>query len=707
MPECAAQSSTGGRTGAPGTTAAGPGAPGPTAVKTSPVVPAHIDFGDGSGPPRAPDFGDLYHPQIGALAQARHVFLGGNDLPARWAGRSDFTVLETGFGLGHNFLATWNAWRQDPGRSQRLHYVAVDRHPPTAADLARAAATLRGDPEAELAAQLHAAWPPLTPNLHPLQFDAGRVRLLLGWGDARTLLRELTMQAEAVFLDGFAPDRNPQMWRRELLAALTRCLRIGATVATWSVARGLRDALQAEGFEVRTAAGIGGKREITLARYAPAFTPKRVQPLPVAPAAERHALVVGGGLAGAAAARGLAGLGWTCTVFDRHRLPAQEASGNPAALFHGTVHADDGPHARFNRAAALLAVRVLQPAFAAGVPGRADGLLRLAHTGTDLAAMRALLERQRLPPDWLQALDAAAASARAGLPLPGPAWWFADGGWADPAALVRHWLAAPGIEWRGGVEVQRLLPLTDGAAGGGRWALLDAAGRTLAEASTVVVASAADAPRLLAGRTLPALQRRRGQLSWWPRLPAGAPLPRCPLAGEGYALALPDGGLLFGASSTLDDDQPDVCAPDQAYNLVRLARLTGLTGPTGSTGGGATPAAPCSAPGTAAIGPWSGTEALQGRVGWRVGTDDRLPVAGAVPVAHIGAGTRLDQVRFVPRCAGLHVATALGSRGLAWAPLLGELLAGAIAGTPLPLEADLQAAIDPARALVRAARRAR
>ena len=91
-------------------------------MKPGPLRPAHIVFPADGGPPEAPDFGDIYHPRVGALAQARHVFLGGNGLPARWAGRQDFTVLETGFGLGHNLLALWDAWRNDPRRPARLQW---------------------------------------------------------------------------------------------------------------------------------------------------------------------------------------------------------------------------------------------------------------------------------------------------------------------------------------------------------------------------------------------------------------------------------------------------------------------------------------------------------------------------------------------------------------------------------------------------------
>ena len=102
-----------------------------------PLQPARIDFSDARAP-RAPDFGDVYHPRSGALAQARQVFLGGNGLPGRWAGRPRFVVLEAGFGLGHNFLATRDAWLNDARRCGTLWYVAIEKHPPLRDDLARA-----------------------------------------------------------------------------------------------------------------------------------------------------------------------------------------------------------------------------------------------------------------------------------------------------------------------------------------------------------------------------------------------------------------------------------------------------------------------------------------------------------------------------------------------------------------------------------------
>ena len=78
---------------------------------TSPLVPAVPAF-DATSTPYSPEYGDVYHSADSGPGQARHVFLGGNDLPARWAGTRVFIILETGFGLGLNFLATWQAWRE-------------------------------------------------------------------------------------------------------------------------------------------------------------------------------------------------------------------------------------------------------------------------------------------------------------------------------------------------------------------------------------------------------------------------------------------------------------------------------------------------------------------------------------------------------------------------------------------------------------------
>lgn len=627
-------------------------------MKTAPITPARIEFRDGE-PPRSEDYGDIYHPRIGAREQARQVFLAGNDLPGRWSGRERFVILETGFGLGNNFLATWQAWREDPARCRQLFFVSVEAHPPSRDDLRRAHGGDAG------ASQLIAAWPPATPGLHLLEFEDGRLRLLLALGDATRLLPRLRLRWDAAFLDGFAPDRNPAMWQPRVIKAIARLAAADATLATWCVARSLRDGLRTAGFDAHRVPGIGGKREVLRARFAPHVA------APPSPAPARDAVIVGAGLAGAWAAWSLARQGCTVTVLERHADAAAETSGNPAGLFHGTVHADDGLHARLHRAATLLVAARLGTWFDSGaVRGALSGVLRI-ESRLSLDDMRATVGAQGLPLDWAEALDASAASERAGVALAHPAWWYPRGGWVDPRSLVRHLLGAPGIRFVPSTQIRSL------RREGGRW-LVETAGDPCEADALVLAAGAANADlaRGLGDADWP-ITTVRGQISHWPQ--TAGHLPRLPLAGDGYVLR--DGpSLLCGAASQPGDAWPHPRDEDHALNIQRLTRLIGR-------------------PPDAAL-PWTA------RVGWRQQVPDRLPIAGAVAAAG-AASARPEQVGFQPRVPGLFVIGALGGRGITLAAIAAELVAARIGGTPWPLEVDLAEAMDPARWLVRAARRQR
>ena len=642
-------------------------------MKAKSIVPAPLQR-DANGVPYSAAYDDVYHPRVGALTQARHVFIGGTGLPARWRGRERFVVLETGFGLGNNFLATWQAWRDDAQRCERLVVVSIERHPLQRADLRD---VHQGSPLAELADRLVAAWPPLTHNLHRLTFERGRVELLLAFGDVQDWLPELRMSIDAFYLDGFAPARNPAMWDRRVCQALGRLAAPGATLATWSAASALRADLVAAGFEVRLAAGTGGKRDITLATFAPRFDPHPVAALRRSDPSQRHALIVGAGLAGCAAAWALAEQGWSSRILERRECIAAEASGNPGGLFHGIVNADDGVHARFNRVASFAARAAVEAAIGShGAAGSAAGLLRLVHDSS-LAAMRAMLAALGLPSDYVQALSAADAAVLCGIAVPSPAWFFPIAGWVDPGALARSFIERAGAAatLRYGVEVHTV------RRAGERWEALDAAGQVIDSAPVLVLANAAAATRLLPALQLP-LDVSRGQLSWMASADAAAATTRLPIAGAGYLLPPSDGRILFGATSTPNDPDPSVRVEDHRLNLAQLERLSGQ---------------PCR------VDP----ARLGGRTAWRCVTPDRLPVVGALPALHadVRAGAyRLDQVRFAVREPGLFVLTALGSRGITWSALCAEVLAAAISGAPMPLEASLLDAIDPARFAVRARR---
>ena len=141
------------------------------------IEPAIVEFGP-DGMPFSVRYHDVYRSREGALAESNEVFVQGAHLQERWRGRSDYTVLEVGFGLGLNFLATVRALLDDPAGPECLHFVSVEAHPLDRADLSRAheALGLANDP---LSRELLQAWPLAMPGLHRLTFSGGRVRLIL------------------------------------------------------------------------------------------------------------------------------------------------------------------------------------------------------------------------------------------------------------------------------------------------------------------------------------------------------------------------------------------------------------------------------------------------------------------------------------------------------------------------------------------------
>lgn len=201
-------------------------------------------------------FDDPYYSLENGLAEARHVFLAGNGLPARF--RPGFVLAELGFGTGLNILASWQAWR-DAGVDGPLAVTSFEAFPIPAAAMATSLAAF---PEmAVLAEPLVAAW-----SAGERHIRADELILDVIVGDARANVPAWTGAADAWFLDGFAPAKNPELWDPALLAEVARHTRPGGTAATYSAAGAVRRALGEAGFSVTRVPGYGRKRHMTTAR---------------------------------------------------------------------------------------------------------------------------------------------------------------------------------------------------------------------------------------------------------------------------------------------------------------------------------------------------------------------------------------------------------------------------------------------------------
>ncbi|MFN3883985.1 MAG: bifunctional tRNA (5-methylaminomethyl-2-thiouridine)(34)-methyltransferase MnmD/FAD-dependent 5-carboxymethylaminomethyl-2-thiouridine(34) oxidoreductase MnmC [Rhodocyclaceae bacterium] len=629
-------------------------------MRLSPIIPAELTF-DGNGTPFSASFGDVYHSASGGLDQARHVFLSGNGLlggDPRWRGRSHFAILETGFGLGLNFLVTWQAWRDDPRRPARLHYFAIELHPFRSADLARLHENLPG--LAPLAAQLRLHWPSLIPGFHRLHFEGGAVTLTLVLGDARHVLHDIAGQFDAFYLDGFSPAKNPEMWSAEVCEGLAWLAKPNATLATWTVAGEVRRNLAAAGFAVERRPGFGAKREMLVGRYtggavlpAPSFSGRRIA-------------VIGAGIAGLACAERLAARGCEVALFERRERIAAETSGNHQAILLPALAVDATRLSRLNQVAFLYALRRLDDLVAAGhavAHGRC-GVFQIARDAVHAEKQAAIVTEQGLPDDFAQFFDAEAAKSIVGAALAGPGWWFPRAGWVAPASLAVALLAhaGPRLSLRLDTTVAAMAETADG------WQLLDAAGKPLWEGATVILAHAHGIPTLPQAAHLPILCFR-GQTTHLPadRLPAA---PRSVICREGYLAPPYEGIASLGASFKRSRE----LAPTEEEHAANLARLEAML------------------PG------WSARFAagnLAGRVGLRPVSPDKLPLVGALPMPTCEPRP-LAHVEW-PRLPGLFVASGFGARGFVWAPLMAELIASQILGEPLPIGHELAAAVDPAR----------
>lgn len=648
------------------------------------LLPARVAFGD-EGAPWASGYDDVYFSADDGLAESAHVFIEGNDLDRRWADWADrraFVVAETGLGTGRNLVLAWHRFIQTAPPGARLHVVSIEKHPLARPDLERIWAAWPA--WANYARRLREVWPAPVRGVHRRRL-APRVTVDLIFDDVLAGLACFDGRADAWFLDGFAPARNPRMWQPAVFGAIAAASRPGATFATYSCAGAVRRGLGEAGFNCVKRAGFGRKRDMLVGRLQradePSVEPRRAQRpwfTPPRPTAGRHIAVLGAGIAGAATAEALARRGCRVQVFDPQGV-AGGASGNAQAALYVRPSAAADQRTRFYLAALDYTLAWL----ARLDPGRSlwsdCGLLQLALQAKEATRQRRCIERLALPAELLQLLDAGAAAERAGAPLSSTvhsALYYPRAGWVRPDALCHALLenAAASLYQS---AVTRL------EARGDSWRLTVADG-SVAEADQVVLACGSAASAL--SEDLGRFEAVRGQVSLFDISHGNqGQTPQSVVCGRGYATPLLGDRLSVGASfrPEISHDQPR--PEEDGDNLAMLAEtLPGLA--------------------TTLVGGPSAS-----RVGWRCVSPDRLPCVGPVPDRlawrrdYAALALDANRVAAIPGVlrSGLWASIAHGAQGMVSAPLAAELLAGSICGEPLPLAADLVDALHPGRWLIR------
>ncbi len=213
--------------------------------------------------PRSKQFDDVYFSAQDGLAETQHVFLNGNNLPDRFKNHQHFTICETGFGTGLNFLAAWQLFDQTRTSDQAMEFISFEKYPLTADEIE--SALERWETLKHYTAKLCKIY---NTNQSVFKFNE-YTTLRIYFGDINDTLPTLNTPIDAWFLDGFKPSTNPEMWSETLFQNMARLSKPKTTFATFTSAGAVRRALQSHGYTVQKIPGYGRKREMTIGEFNP------------------------------------------------------------------------------------------------------------------------------------------------------------------------------------------------------------------------------------------------------------------------------------------------------------------------------------------------------------------------------------------------------------------------------------------------------
>jgi len=645
----------------------------PTCIRPSQVILEIIDQ-----TPYSSIYQDIYFSRENGLEESRHVFLEGNILPDRWMDTPSFTIAETGFGTGLNFLATWQLWHRHSGSRSRLHFISVEKHPLDVETLRTCHALF---PELGLLSeQLCRQWPGALTGFHRCFLDGGRVSLTLCHGEAHRMLGELIAKIDCWYLDGFSPVRNPEMWSRPVFREIARLSDIGTTIATFTVAGAVQQSLVNHGYRIQKIPGFGKKREMLtgimksspgIRIREPWYFPERIDPAP------RTATVIGAGIAGAQSAYHLAKRGWQVTVLEQEPSAAMQTSGNPAAVYSPYLTARPSLEEQWSLQSFIFLLHQLNESDPECMFHNPCGLLEF-ETDDGKKRRQGRISDRSLPGWLVQPATRDQAQLASGVECPFAGLFYPKAGFLNPAQWIRRLLVHDNIELRTGKQAIAAVPGNNGIS------IVDSNRQTLSDTAVLILATGH-------GMAFP-------EASWIPCMPVSGQStfidadlllqsPKCILRYGGYLLPASDGHHLTG--STFESGEISVNATPEAdqENFDRLE--TALPHLINRNHG-------------------FDEKIKSAHHGVRIVSENRLPVVGAVPIQQSFSDQFQDmQKRNYPSSdiasayhPGLYLSVAWGSRGMTGAALGGEFLASWIANEPLPLQTSLIRAIHPARSMV-------
>jgi tRNA 5-methylaminomethyl-2-thiouridine biosynthesis bifunctional protein len=380
------------------------------------------------GAPRSEIYDDVYFSAENGLAETHHVFLQGNNLPAAWQALDypdfRFTIAETGFGTGLNFLSVWKLFEETAPKESQLDFISFEKFPLKPEQIREALKPFAEELGPYLEKYL-AQYPILVPGYHRLDF--GRVRLTLIFDEINEAIAGCSAKVDTWFLDGFTPSKNPDMWTDMVFKNMARMSNAGATFATFTAAGFVKRGLKEAGFDVQKTDGFASKRDMLVGsipgeRVIPKITRGRVA-------------IIGGGLAGTSLAYVLKNRGLTPVIYEAGETLAAGASGSTLGLYNPRFCAHRNGDSDFYTASYAHCIRTIKSM--ADVDYNPVGALHLINAPEKEKRFSALLENWGWSSDHMRRVDAAEASNIAGIAMDKDALYLPDGGYVSPYKLCR------------------------------------------------------------------------------------------------------------------------------------------------------------------------------------------------------------------------------------------------------------------------------
>jgi len=652
---------------------------------------------------------DLYFSREDGLEESHYVFVSGNRIGERLSrapSNKPFVIAETGFGSGLNFLVTWKVWQQLPSPKPDLYYLSFEKHPMARHEIRKAIGSW---PELKpFLEKLIQVYPSAFPGHHSRVLEGGKLRLCLAFGDVHATLPERSFYADAWYLDGFAPSKNPDMWTRELFHQMRLHSAPEASFSTFTAAGFVRRGLTDSGFNVKKTKGFGSKREmlvgslcsdtygsldssgIALDETTGNHHDRALwsEPAPKKPASginieqktgDFDVIVIGGGLAGLTSAVLLCEQGLSVALVDKGELMSG-ASGQRQLAMYAKLPAEQNKELRFllhSLSYSQSFFRRLQESMPDKKFWHETGLLQLAWSQAEKARQERFLRNVTLPEDIARHVCEREASKISGIELSSSGLWFPNCGWLDPAAFSSAVRENYPIKIFTNTNITRINgPRKDG------FELNSTCGDYMAK--HVIVANANDLGSLLPEAYVPT-KSLRGQVTELahPSLRS----PKCILCGEGYLCPEFNNVFHFGATYDLDNETNEAHKKDNISNLKSLKKW---------------------------LPDWLrhhtvDVDQTTGHAGLRCTTPDYHPIVGPVhdtnkmkeKFASLRVDARSCDNQFGDYIEGLFINVGHGSKGLITTPLAAELLTARIRKFPAPVGREQEHMLAPARFLVR------